>query len=122
MTDKKATKSKTKEEESFESDPILEEEMASMLKSEYGEDTEVLELIKQLEKTPEEETSGDKHVKESDHNEIRHCPNCRFDALFTNSCCSECGHTLGEKAEDTDEEVETDDDSGFSGYNTDNDE
>ena len=122
MSGKKPTKGKGKEEAAYEGDLKLEEEMASMLKSEYGEDTEVLELIEELEKAPEEEASSDKHAKEGDSNEIRHCPNCRFDALFINACCTECGHTLGEKPADSEGKEGADDDSDFSGYNTDSDE
>lgn len=119
---KSVSKTSTKSKPSFDLDPNLEEEMAAMLKSEYGEDTEVLELIEELEKTPDREAGTEHKSKEGDSSEIRHCPNCRFDALFINCCCSECGHTLNGKKPDDDDDTEEDDDTGFSGYNTDNDE
>lgn len=117
----KGTKKKATEED-FKDNSKLEEQIASMLENEYGEDTDVLQLIEELEKTPEDESQEEAHAKDGENSDIRKCRNCGIEALFINGTCTECGHDLSEKDSEADEEESPGDESDFSGYNIDNDE
>jgi hypothetical protein len=128
MTGRKTAKRPSKQtkpgekEEDYQEDSKLEEEIASMLESEYGKDTEVLQLIEELEKAPEEDTQSEAHSKETDQSDIRKCRNCGIEALFINDVCTECGHSLTDHQEEPEEEDSPDDEPVISGYNIDSDE
>jgi hypothetical protein len=117
----KAKESKVDEELEI-TDQKLEEEMANMLKSEYGEDTEVLNLIEELEKTSTEKQPKDDISKDIENEEERRCAGCGLDTLYINSQCSVCGHKLGKKVKHDIDDSSDNDIHDDTGYNNDNDE
>lgn len=104
---KKKKQKKTTEPEDLSEDLCLEEEVATMLKTEYGEDTEILKIIDEMEKQSKEDSKQTRDQDEDEDSDFRRCPNCGLDTLFIDKMCSECEYCLKSKKkkdeDDTDE-------------------
>lgn len=72
-------------------DSELEEEMVSMLEDEYGKDTEVLQLIKELEKNPGGDDKSEDEEDDSEKDDLRRCRECGLETVVISGQCSECG-------------------------------